>query len=348
MTLSGYLYDAGGHDREVAVGEALPPLADRQLLWLDCDARDAGSLAALARLLRLPPALAGQLGTDGPDTLETHGRFFRLRVATAPVLPDADPAPSGRQTRRAMRAGLAKLLRGSAWDLGTARLDLLVGPNWLASVRDGDVPYLAAFREQDKAETLIGVLSPALLAASLLDWHLESYFAALGRVQALVDRLDEGALVASRSDRRQLAALAFARRRVSLLRARLDPQRRVFYGLGRPDFALVAGADGGDYYRVLATRFDRLLDAVEKTCDLTGGSFELLAAKTNQDTNELVKVLTFITVVEGVFGAVSGLFGMNFETPILQAGLTGFLAVTGGLILFAVAAFFVARRRHWF
>lgn len=346
--LTGYLYDAGGRDRGVAVGDALPALTDRQLLWLDCDARDAGSLAALARLLDLPSALAAHLGGDGPDTLENHGRFFRLRVATAPVLPDIDPAPPGRRPRRATRTELVALLRGSASGLGTARLDLLVGPHWLASVRDGDVAYLSAFREQDKAETLIGALSSPMLAASLLDWHLESYFAALARIEALIDLLDEGALVASRSDRRQLAALALARRRVSLLRARLDPQRRVFYGLGRPDFALVVGAEGSDYYRVLGTRFDRLLEAVERTRDLTSGSFELLATRTGQDTNELVKALTFITVIEGVFAAVSGLFGMNFETPLLQTGLPGFLVVTGGLILFALVAFFVARRRHWF
>ena len=314
--LTGYLYDAGGRDRGVAVGDALPALTDRQLLWLDCDARDAGSLAALARLLDLPSALAAHLGGDGPDTLENHGRFFRLRVATAPVLPDIDPAPTGRRPRRATRTELVALLRGSASGLGTARLDLLVGPHWLASVRDGDVAYLSAFREQDKAETLIGALSSPMLAASLLDWHLESYFAALARIEALIDLLDEGALV--------------------------------FYGLGRPDFALVAGAEGSDYYRVLGTRFDRLLEAVERTRDLTSGSFELLATRTGQDTNELVKALTFITVIEGVFAAVSGLFGMNFETPLLQTGLPGFLVVTGGLILFALVAFFVARRRHWF
>jgi len=138
------------------------------------------------------------------------------------------------------------------------------------------------------------------------------------------------------------------RRHISGLRRLLVAQRNVFYGLGRPDLLQGhKGAEAGAHYQALAQRYERAVDEVEHTRELLLGSFELFASRTSSDTNNLVKSLTFLTVVIGGVAAIAGLFGMNFDPPFFRTGAIGFFAVTGGLSMLAVIFWVVARRKRW-
>ena len=114
----------------------------------------------------------------------------------------------------------------------------IVAERWIVTIHQGEIPSFERFRDQDKAETLIGLLTGQMLAASLLDWHLGDYFDEVSRIESAVDKLDERVLreTASKSLLGRMVAL---RQRVSRLRAVLVAQREVFYGLSRPDFSLV-------------------------------------------------------------------------------------------------------------
>lgn len=81
---------------------------------------------------------------------------------------------------------------------------MIVGTRWLITVHREQVRYLSDFRAQDKGETDIGKLSPALLAASLLDWHLTQYFEEVSDIEADTDQLD-AAILADGTQREILA-----------------------------------------------------------------------------------------------------------------------------------------------
>ena len=93
------------------------------------------------------------------------------------------------------------------------------------------------------------------------------------------------------------------RRKVSELRHFLSLQRPVFYGLSRPDFTHIVESDAAAHYRSLERRFERAVDAVDHARELVNGSFELFTTRTAEATNDLVRRLTFITVMLGVVGA---------------------------------------------
>ena len=63
--------------------------------------------------------------------------------------------------------------------------------------------------------------------------------------------------------------------------------------------------------------------------------------------SQLLKALTIATVITGIVGAVAGVFGMNFDTPIPHTGMNGFLLVTGGMLFASVALVAVALWRRW-
>lgn len=326
MAIDSYLYDAEGRDHKVELsGETLDGLGEQRLLWIDVTGRIPAELKQVAETLELDPASLRVLEKPRHKRLENFGPYVQLAVETAPTV---DTEHKGRATQ------------------SQVRLDFLIDKAWLLTVHDEEIAFIDDFRSQDHAETMIGSLTTHDLAASLLDMHLEAYFTQIAHIEGLVDKLDEQALTQP-SSRSLLGRMVALRRRVSRLRKLLAGQRAVFYGLSRPDLQLLADAGASPHFQVLAARFERAIDEVEHTRDLVTGSFELFASRTAQQTNELVKVLTFLTAIIGFCAAVAGLFGMNFQATLFATGNAGFYATIGFLLLITFILWVTVRWRGW-
>jgi Mg2+ and Co2+ transporter CorA len=327
-SVRGHLYDASAKDREIAVTpQIISQLHDRRILWIDLPRRQEAELERVAKLLKLDSRTLRDLKRPRTSlSLDNFGAYLQFSVLTSST-------------------SAARPLHGSTPEQD-GRVDYLVGSNWVVTVHSGDAPYLEAFRAQDKGDTETGALSAGALSASLLDWHLGEYFAEVSRIVSDIDELDER-ILAQPSEERLLAEILAMRRRSSRLRRMLMAQRSVFYGLGRPDLGRARDDGTTAALVILAARFERAVDEAEHTRELSVGSFELFTSRSTQQTNDLVKALTFFTVIIGTTAAVAGLFGMNFDPPFFQTGSTGFFAVTIGLLAIGAVAWVVGRRRRW-
>lgn len=310
------LYDAEGRDRDVALdAPVIEALTPSQLLWIDVNRANGDELAPVAALLGIERDAAHELALpERAPALARYGNHFQFGVVIASA------------------AGVAP------------RVSFAVHPRWLLTVHDGDCEVFAAFRAKDRAETMTGALTPAALAASLLGWCIDSYFAEIGRIEDAVDKLD-GAVLGARADRAVLGRLAAMQRRAARLRACLAENRGAVQGLLRPDFDLVA--DEIEHYRAVASQFERAVDSVERAREAIVASFELFASKAALETNDLVKALTFVTVIIGFSAAIAGLFGMNFKTSFTDSGEWGFHVVLASLAVTVIMATVVARKRGW-
>ena len=161
-----------------------------------------------------------------------------------------------------------------------------------------------------------------------------------------VDKIDTE-LLAEREKQPPLASLAKMRSRVSILRNRLSEHRPVIHGLLRADFTHVAGQPHADYFHQLERHFERTEDSVDRAREIISSSFELYATRTAQETNKLVRTLTLATVVLGFAGALSGIMGMNFDTPIPKSGLIGFFVTVSIIVVVSLATVALALRRKW-
>ena len=326
--LKAFLYDAEGHDREIDLPSgALPDLAEHQLLWIDATERDPTEAARLAELLKLrAQSLADLTRSTRTFTLANYGEYIHFDVAALSHDRAASSAPKPSRS---------------------TRLDIVIGPGWLLTAHEPPAPFLKQFRDQDRGETLIGALTPAALAASLLDWHLGVYLAALEDVESFADRIDVRMLSATTVRDDLLKELVGARRHISSLRRSLAPQSSIFYGLSRPDIAALAGPSSADFTH-LEHRFERVLDAIEHGRDLVQTSFDLFTTRTAETTNTLIRRLTFISIMLGALGGVAGVFGMNFDTPYQKTGLVGFWTVVLTFAAISAGAAVFGRIRKWF
>jgi Mg2+ and Co2+ transporter CorA len=328
--IRAFLYDADGQDKELPVPDRLPDLEERQLLWIAVVGRDEAALSRLKALFGLDAASARDLAGRGAcPLLNRHGEYFHCALWG---IADREP------TRQ---------YDSPPPELKTVRLDLLIGKNWLVTVADEEIAFLAEFREEDRGETLLGTLSSASLAAALLDAHLTRFLSGLEEVENFVDSLDMKILESTPRDSRLLAEVLKGRRFIASLRRELAPQRSVFYGLSRPDFSLVVDAEAGAHFAALERRFERAVDTIEHTRELVQGSFDLFTTQLAETTNTLIRRLTFLSLALGAIGAVAGIFGMNFQTPYTSSGVFGFWLVIAALGIAVLAAAFVAHWRKW-
>lgn len=76
-----------------------------------------------------------------------------------------------------------------------------------------------------------------------------------------------------------------------------------------------ATASAVEHFQSRERCFERTLDAIDHGRELMQCSFDLFNIRVADSTNDLVRRLSFVTVMLGCVGAVARIFGMNFETP---------------------------------
>lgn len=305
--LRAILYDAAGHDREV-------PLEGIDIETLGKDQLLWVDLTDRGRVL-LPQDMQKALGAvDNVGSLEIFDQFYRFGV------PLRDPTESC--------------------------LRFAVGRSWVLTASEQRPKFFDEFLDADQGETLKGKMTATALMASLVMRHLDGFREDIASVDVAIDKLDD-TILRGREKRSPLTSLAALRRKLSKLRTVLTDQRSVIHGLIAPDFLAHVSDTDREFLVEVNRVFERLEDDIARARETVIGSFDLYASRVAQDTNQLVKVLTIATVITGVIGAVAGIFGMNFDTPVAHSGFSGFLLVTGAMIAVSVSIVGLAVWRRW-
>ena len=94
---------------------------------------------------------------------------------------------------------------------------------------------------------------------------------------------------------------------------------------------------------------DRLETAVQAARDSREsvvGSFDVLLASTGQRTNEIMKVLTLVSVLILPGTLLAGVMGMNFKLGLFTEDVY-FWVVIAAMVLVAIVTLVVARMRDW-
>jgi len=311
----------GACSLEVAELSACVPRGE-ELLWVDLCGADDQEVEQIWQALKLGN---GSLPTGPQRTnprLEKFAGYFLARVVA--VLP------------------------GQNLNFRGAVLTIVAGENFVVTHHADEIDFLADMRAR-QPETVcdIGCLGEASFVAALLDWHLSTYFSAAGLYEVEIERLESRILSDQPPGRSALPQLCALRAAASRLRRMLAPHRVVFDGLSRPDFVPDGAEDVARHLRDLDDRFERALDVVENARELVVGSFQLFSTQTELQTNDRMKLLTFVTVVTGLLAVIAGALGMNFEANFFSLKTEGFWIAVAFMVSLGLLSIFVGRRRGW-
>lgn len=315
-------FDADRTDRILSFDQALTAHpTKRQLLWIDISGdvtpQDAAKLAgafALEPRMRLALEKMGEVPDFG-----MQGEYIHVRVAAEPEAAKPERTP---------------------W------LDIVAGGNIVISHHEVPIGFLGSIDERIEADATFGTLGAGTFLAALLDAAITSYHRAVDAIEDEVDELDTKSLLDPGPE--LLNHLVRLRRRIARLRRRLVDHRELFASLAALEVGLVAGdPDSAAALKAVNTRFEGAVAAVEDSREVLLGSFEVYMTRTAQRTNDVVKVLTFATILLLPGSLVAGLLGMNVVVPLGKDDPLSFWIVVAGVVLFGAAILLVARARRW-
>jgi magnesium transporter len=129
-------------------------------------------------------------------------------------------------------------------------------------------------------------------------------------VQHDVDEL-EASILSGATREEALDGLVGLRRRVTHLRGGLAPHRPVFGTLALASFHETAGSRAADDFGLLDSRLEQAVQTTESAREMIVGAFDLVMTRTAQRTNDVMKVLTTVSVLLLPATLIAGVFGMN-------------------------------------
>jgi magnesium transporter len=320
LDISARLFDADRDDRRVEVVDGMAKsIPDHCLLWVDATGDDPGAAAELLDQLGLISSAFAPVDIDAKPLIELHRDSFHLRVAAIATTHGKDE-----QTF----------------------LDLLAGKNVVLTVHPAAIPFLGEIDERLKRDTTLGEIDSSGFAAVLLDGLVSTYLATADALEAEVDRLDEDALKPAHQ-RDLLTDLVHLRHRIAAVRRDLTDHREVFAAIARADFEKVSSEEAAVHLRAVSDRFERAIEAVERTREALVGTFDIHTTRTAQRTNDIVKVLTVVSVILLPTTVIAGIMGMNIKAPYSNDDPTIFWIVIALIVTIAVGTLTALRLRRW-
>lgn len=321
MKIKAYLYDSNGEQTVEFTENICRKLNTEQLLWVNILERDEATLESVIKDLKFENVPVREiLDTEERPKLDKYKNFFRLFINSVTFT----------ENDRLKRVPI----------------DFLVGENVVITIQEGEIEYFEEFKNLEEGERHIGEMDAESFVATLLDLHVVSYFRAVEEIERKVDKFDEKILTSDLKDEEFFSKMIGLRRDVSKLRRWLMPHRDVFYALSRPDFGQLSESDSAEHFQHLNQRFEGAIDAVENLRDTVLSLFDLYTTRASHKMNDLMKRLTFATIIFGAMSVIVGAFGMNFEVGIFKAS-DGFWITLLGMGGLSLMLLIMAKIKDW-
>lgn len=183
-----------------------------------------------------------------------------------------------------------------------------------------------------------------LLFHAVVDAVVDSFNITLDVLESQVDDIEEHVLGAP--DENIVRAIFRVRRNMALLKRVASPQKETLYRLSRDKIKAISDR-ARIYFRDIFDNVTRINDIADSNRETLSAALEVYFSSVSTKTNEIIKLLTLITVILMPPTFLVGLWGMNFSyMPELEweYGYIFFwviiLITTSGLLM-------LFRRKKW-
>ena len=227
----------------------------------------------------------------------------------------------------------------------TSELNFFLGANFLVTYHDCAIRSVAQVEESAVKGTMPVARAPDRVAHTLLDSIVENYKPALDELALEIGELEQQAL--QNPTRETLNKILQVKKEVLHLRRIIGPQSEVLARFARGEFKLIRPRLV-PYYRDVYDALSHISQEAQGYTDSLTGILQVYLNMSSNQTGEVVKLLTMITVITTPLMMVGTWYGMNFhDMPELswKHGYWVALSVTGTATL---GTYFYFKKKKWF
>src|SRR4029079_8472544 len=207
----------------------------------------------------------------------------------------------------------------------TRELNFFLGKNFLVTYHE--VPIKSVSMTEDRAikGTMHIARAPDRVAYNLLDSIVDHYKPAMDEVSIEISELEQQAL--QNPSKHTLNKILLVKKEVLHLRQIIGPAREVLARFGRGEFKLLR-AHLVRYYRDRYDALFQISELAQNYTDSLTGILQIYLNMSSNQTGEVVKLLTVITVITTPLTLIGTWYGMNFEFMAELHWKHGYMFVT--------------------
>src|ERR1051325_2490460 len=227
----------------------------------------------------------------------------------------------------------------------TGELSFFLGKNFLVTSHDVPLRSVSTTEERCLKSTVHIARAPDRVAHTLLDSIVENYKPALEELSLEIGELEQQAL--QNPTRETLNKILQVKKEVLHLRQIIGPQREVLARFARGEFKLIR-AHLVPYYRDVYDALFHISELAQAYTDSLTGILQVYLNMSSNQTGEVVKLLTMITVITTPLMMIGTWYGMNFKTMPELDSRFGYEIATAVTVVATGATYWYFKQKKWF
>ena len=237
-------------------------------------------------------------------------------------------------------------------EVDSHEVDIFLGPNYLVTHHTEQVNAIERLRSIYQRDARRLQRGADYLLFELADAIVADYMPCLDALDETANDLEDE--VFNNPKKETLPRIFTLKRAAIQLRRTLSPQREVLNRLARDEYRVI-DAKERIYFRGVYDHLVRLHDINEGLRDLIGGALDIYLSAASNRLNEVMRILTLVTVLGLPLTFLTGFFGMNFfgasyEIPAPFEGKLLFLIamlamIITPIVLYTLLMQYVRRRK---
>jgi magnesium transporter len=214
-------------------------------------------------------------------------------------------------------------------DVDSHEVDVFIGPNYVVTHHTEHVNAIERLRATCQRDARRLQRGADYLLFEIADAIVADFMPCLDELDESANELEDE--VFNNPTKETLVRIFTLKRTAIHLRRTLSPQREVLNRLARDEYR-VMDAKERIYFRGVYDHLVRLHDINEGLRDLISGALDIYLSAVSNRLNEVMRILTWVTVLGLPLTFLTGFFGMNFFGASYEIP-----APFGGNLLFLIA-----------
>jgi magnesium transporter len=227
---------------------------------------------------------------------------------------------------------------------GTSELNFFLGKHFLVTYHEKPLRSVHTVEDNCIKGTQHIARAPDRVAHSLLDAIVENYKPALEELSVEISDLEQLALTEPTKD--TLNKILLIKKEVLHLRQIIGPQREVLARFARGEFKMIR-PHLVPYYRDVYDGLYHISELAQNYTDSLTGILQIYLNMSSNQTGEVVKLLTLITLITTPAMLIAGWYGMNFEGMSELRWKHGYMVAVVATAVSTVVTYLWFKRKKW-
>ena len=228
---------------------------------------------------------------------------------------------------------------------GTSELNFFLGKNFLVTYHELPLKSVSTVEERAINGTMGIARAPDRVAHSILDTLVDNYKPALDELGLEIAELEQLAL--QKPDKHTLNKILQVKKEVLHLRQIIGPQREVLGKFAQGEFKLVR-PHLVPYFRDVYDSLFHIGELAQSYTDSLTGILQVYLNMSSNQTGEVVKLLTLITVITTPLMMIGTWYGMNFRDMPELDHAHAYPIAAGVMIASTLATYLYFKMKKWF